>query len=108
MGTFADDVRKKGYSKEDEYFYKKDQEMLKRLRSEADARREQAELENRKKEYWMRCPKCGSKLKEESYGNVVNIDRCTNQGCSGVYFDRGELEILLKARTSFFKRFLGG
>jgi hypothetical protein len=108
MGSFADDARKKGYSKEDEYFYKKDQELIERHKAEAAARREQAGSENRKREYWMRCPKCGSKLNEETYGDVIAVDRCSNAKCAGVFFDGGELEMLLKAKGSLFKRIFGG
>jgi hypothetical protein len=108
MSSFSDDTRKKGYSKEDEYFYKKDQELLERLKREAEARRDQAESENQRKEYWMRCPKCGSKLNEETYGDVIAVDRCSNAKCAGVFFDGGELELLLRAKGSLFKRIFGG
>jgi Zn-finger nucleic acid-binding protein len=55
----------------------------------------------------MRCPKCGSTLKEESYGGAISVDRCTNAKCAGIYFDGGELEILLKAKSTLFKRIFG-
>ena len=45
---------------------------------------------------------------EEGYGGIVYVDRCTNPKCAGVYFDGGELEILLKAKSSLLKRILGG
>jgi Zn-finger nucleic acid-binding protein len=108
MGEVAKDIRKEGYSKEDEYFYKKDQELLARLRKEAEERRAKQEAENEKKQYWMRCPKCGSDLKEESYGGIVTVDRCTQAECAGIFFDGGELEMLLKAKGSLFRRILGG
>jgi hypothetical protein len=107
MGKFSDEMRNAGYDKEDEYFYKKDKELLERLRAEADARRTQSEGENRGKACWMRCPKCGSDLKEESYGSVVTIDRCSNAKCHGIFLDGGELEILLRAKTGIFKRIFG-
>jgi hypothetical protein len=98
------DAKNQGQSSEDEYFYRRDQELLAKLREKAEAQRALAEQENKKKEYWMRCPKCGSQLKEERIANVVVVDRCTNTGCNGMYFDGGELEILLRAKSSLLQR----
>ena len=108
MGDFADESRKLGYSKEDEYFFKKDKEQIERLKQESAGRRAALEKEYQPKEYWMRCPKCGSALQEENYGDVVRIDRCGNSKCGGIYLDGGELEILLKAKGTLFKRIFGG
>ena len=102
-----DDLKNQGYSKEDEYFYLKDQEALAKLREKAEAQRAKTEAENRKKDHWMRCPKCGSTLKEEKYGESVLVDRCTSKSCGGIFFDGGELEILLKAKSSLLQRILG-
>src|SRR5688572_25544561 len=105
MSKFSDDTRNQGYSKEDEYFHKKDREALERLRAQATAQRTELEEKNQKKEYWMRCPKCGSALTEESYGDTVVVDRCSNVKCGGIFFDGGELDILLKAKnTTLFRR----
>ena len=101
-----EDFKNQGYSKEDEYFHRKDQELVAKLREKAEAQRAVAEAENKKKEYWMRCPKCGTALVEERHGNVV-VDRCTLKTCGGVYFDAGELEILLKAKSSLLGRMFG-
>jgi hypothetical protein len=99
-----DDLKNQGYSKEDEYFYQKDQELVAKLREQAEAQRLKTEAENKKKEYWMRCPKCGTTLTEERHGDVI-VDRCS--GCNGVYFDAGEVEILLKAKSSLLNRIFG-
>jgi uncharacterized protein with PIN domain len=99
-----EDLHKEGYDKEEEYFYRKDQELIRKLREQAQAQREQTEAENKKKEYWMRCPKCGSNLVEEKHEEVM-VDRCT--GCNGLYFDAGELEIVLKAKSSLLSRIFG-
>jgi Zn-finger nucleic acid-binding protein len=96
-----------GYSKEDEYFHRKDQELVAKLREKSDAQRAKLEAENQKKEYWMRCPKCGSQMKEEKYGEQVLVDRCSSTGCGGVYFDGGELELLLKAKASLVQKIFG-
>jgi|SRR5687767_15059482 hypothetical protein len=101
-----DDLKKEGYSKEDEYFHRKDQELIAQLREKAEAQRAKTEAENKKKEYWMRCPKCGSALTEHNYEKVV-VDRCTNAACGGIFFDGGELEILLKAKSSLLERIFG-
>jgi pyruvate-formate lyase-activating enzyme len=102
-----DELKKQGYSKEDEYFYQKDRERLAKLREQAEAKRAKLALENRKEEYWMRCPKCGSSLREEKYSDVVLVDRCSSKDCGGIFFDGGELEILMKAKTPLFRRIFG-
>lgn len=102
-----DDLKKQGYSKEDEYFYHKDLERIAKLREQAEAKRAHLASENKKAEYWMRCPKCGSSLKEEKYGGVVLVDRCTSKDCGGIFFDGGELEILMKAKSSLLQRIFG-
>lgn len=99
-----EDMKDQGYSKEDEYFHRKDQELIARIREKAQVEREQREAENRKKEYWMRCPKCGSSMNEEKYGEAVLVDRCSSKSCGGVFFDGGELELLLKAKSSLLQR----
>src|SRR5262245_4039836 len=101
-----DDLKSQGYSKEDEYFYKKDQEKLAKLRAQADAQRTKLEAEHKKAQFWMKCPKCGSTLKEEDYSGVL-VDRCTSSACNGIFLDGGELEILLKAKPSLIQRILG-
>ena len=101
-----EDFKDQGYSKEDEYFHRKDQELIAKLREKAEAQRGKAKDEHHKKEYWMRCPKCGSTLAEERYDNVV-IDRCASKKCGGIYLDGGELEILLKAKASLLERIFG-
>lgn len=106
--SIKDHARDQGYSKEDEYFYKKDRELLAKLKEKSEASRKKLEEENKKREYWLRCPKCGSTLAVEKYEGSVEVDRCSNSGCGGVYFDGGELEILLRAKPGLFKRIFGG
>jgi hypothetical protein len=101
-----DEMKDQGYSKEDEYFHKKDQELVAKLREQADAQRAKLESENQKKEYWMRCPKCGSTLNEEKYDQVF-VDRCSSKSCGGIFFDGGELEMLLKAKSSLVQKIFG-
>lgn len=45
------------------------------------------------------CPKCRSQMLPVSrFG--VEIDQCT--GCGGIFLDRGELELLAQAESSFY------
>jgi len=93
--SMKDRMREQGYSKEDEYFFKKDQELLSKLRAAADERKKEAEAKHRGQAYWMVCPKCGGQLREESLQQVVKVDRCA--GCNGIYFDDGELDLFVKS-----------
>ena len=77
------DERKK--AQEDEYFVKKEQELLAKMR----AKQEVEAKEDAKNASLMKCPKCGEPLKERSFQKVV-IDQCT--GCNGIWLDAGELE----------------
>ena len=93
--SMKDEMRQQGYSKEDEYFFKKDQALIEKMRVEADARHKEMEDKNKELGHWMKCPKCGTGLEVEKYRRLVLLDRCP--GCGGIYLDKGELEILLKA-----------
>ncbi|HLE20987.1 MAG TPA: zf-TFIIB domain-containing protein [Vicinamibacteria bacterium] len=81
---------------EEDYFYKKDQELTRSLRKRADAERQQMEREQQKNLHWMRCPKCGGQMEEIAVA-VLRLDRC--QSCNGVFFDDGEIEILRQTQT---------
>lgn len=45
------------------------------------------------------CPKCGAEMKTYER-NGVTVDQCT--GCRGIFLDRGELERLVSAESSFY------
>ena len=47
--------------------------------------------------HWMCCPKCGGTMAEKKFENVM-IDQCT--ACGGIYFDAGELDMLIKHEKS--------
>jgi uncharacterized protein len=47
------------------------------------------------------CPKCQSPMRSYER-NGVTIDQCT--GCRGVFLDRGELERLVDAESSYYER----
>lgn len=86
-----------GYNKADQQFHERDEELIHQLRGKIDARRKELEQTHAKSAHWMRCPKCGGALKEvELKGEAaqrVNVDQC--QACGGVFFDAGELAMLI-------------
>lgn len=77
------DERKKAL--EDEYFVKKERELIEKLRSQ----RTQEAKNELKQLCHMRCPKCGEALKERSFAKIL-VDQCS--GCGGIWLDAGELE----------------
>jgi Zn-finger nucleic acid-binding protein len=48
----------------------------------------------------MNCPKCESEMRSYER-NGVTVDQCTS--CRGIFLDRGELERLIDAETSFYE-----
>jgi ribosomal protein L37AE/L43A len=91
------DERKKAL--EDEYFVKKEKELIEKLRTKSAAEKK-AEI----KEFCrMRCPKCGEALKERSF-RKISIDQCA--GCGGIWLDSGEIEqIAVKDEASWLGKF---
>ncbi len=90
-----DDMKRTGYDKEEEYFYKQNQELINKKRKALDAQRQEQHQKAQAADHWMKCPKCGGGMKEIDLEGV-KVDRCSQ--CSGVYFDRGELELLMEIR----------
>jgi hypothetical protein len=92
-----EDVTPRGYDEEERYFHDREREALQKLkqkRQELDAARKEVEKQARKETHWMKCPKCGSDLTEVEMDRIM-VDKCT--GCDGIFFDKGELELLLEA-----------
>lgn len=77
------DERKK--AQEDEYFIKKERELLAQLKAKQDKEARESVRET----CHMRCPKCGEILKERSFQKIL-VDQCV--GCHGIWLDAGELE----------------
>ena len=73
---------------EEDYFRRKEQEAIERMRAKRTAEGAEAGLQ---------CPKCDGTLMEIDY-DVVKIDRC--EKCNGVWLDAGELEQLTKQEDS--------
>lgn len=93
----------KTLSPEDEYFLKEDLEKLKQLRAERDKARAAQAQDAKRSAHFMKCPKCGSDLKETHFRDIA-VDVCT--GCNGVWFDAGELDALLGTRENAIGRFM--
>ena len=90
----------KPVSKEEEFFLKQNQEKINKLRGEMDQKRLEDEKNHRQQIHWMKCPKCGSDLKEINHQNVM-IDTCME--CKGIWLDSGELNILIEGQARFTK-----
>lgn len=70
----------RGKALENEYFRRKEQELIEKMRTKlSDESTVSLELQ---------CPKCDGTLKETDY-EEIKIDVCDK--CSGVWFDAGEL-----------------
>ena len=78
---------------EDEYFARRDAELLRQQRTSAQQAAAQAE----RKSHYMKCPKCGYDLITGEWDGI-QIDQCTH--CHGIWFDAGEAESLLKQPQS--------
>ncbi|MDQ3687035.1 MAG: zf-TFIIB domain-containing protein [Acidobacteriota bacterium] len=83
------DERRRGL--EEEYFRRKEQEALEKLRAgKSEAGQEQSEAPDAATTA-LTCPRCHVPLIEITYADV-KIDRCNN--CKGWWLDAGELEQL--------------
>ena len=100
---------------EDDWFRENERHLLaaarvaREQRERERAEREKAEERTRIKElHYLKCPKCGHDMKEETLDGVI-VDRCTF--CEGIFFDAGELDqVLLKKseeRKGFFRHLIG-
>jgi len=78
-------THKKPSANEDEYFVKRDAELLRQQRQAA----QRAATEAERKSHYMRCPKCGFDLFTGDW-HGIQIDQCTH--CHGLWLDAGEAE----------------
>lgn len=74
------DLDERGKALENEYFRRKEQELIEKMRSKF-SEESAVNLE-------LQCPKCDGTLYETDYENI-KIDVCNK--CNGVWFDAGEL-----------------
>ncbi len=79
------DLDDRGQALENEYFHRKEQELIAKMKEKLAAEDVQATQ--------MDCPRCDGKLVETAYENV-KIDVCDK--CSGVWFDAGEMAQVLE------------
>ena len=91
------DERRRGL--EEEYFHRKNQEALEKMRAKI-AVAEEAKAAGTSS---MNCPRCDGSLKANDF-EAVEIDTC--EKCGGVWLDSGELERLTKREAGWFSRLL--
>jgi ribosomal protein L37AE/L43A len=95
----ADKWEERKKAQEDEYFVKKERELLAKLKAKQEAESKAAA----KNAAHMTCPKCGEPLKARSF-QKIEIDQCT--GCNGIWLDAGEMEqVAGKENDSWLGRF---
>lgn len=95
----AFDDRRRGL--EEEYFHRKNQEAIEKLRAQMKASAEAKAAATAA----MQCPRCDGTLAAAKVADV-SIERCDK--CGGVWLDSGELEQLTKRdSSSFFSRLWG-
>ena len=99
MSNGMDDRRK---ALEEEYFRKKDQEAIEKLREKMKV----AAAAKAAGTSSMKCPRCDGNLTESKFEEVM-IDTCDK--CGGVWLDSGELEQLTqKEKAGWLSRYWGG
>jgi hypothetical protein len=79
------DERKKAL--EEDYFRRKEQESIEKLRAKMEAEAAAQEAESAR----LDCPRCHGKMTATAFEGV-EIDRC--EACGGIWLDKGELEQL--------------
>lgn len=108
-------LEKHGKKKEEQWVKEQEQKLIdemKKKRAEKEKQKLCEEEEKKRKElkdlHYMRCPKCGFEMKEFSLEDI-KLDKCSC--CEGIFFDRGELEELLKKKAkekkNFFSKLIG-
>ena len=97
----AEDDGKASYTTEEDYFYRRNKELIETRRKELDAQRAEEEKTAKHSAHWMKCPKCGSDMEEISLAHIL-VDKCGE--CEVIFFDHGELETLLESQdqSGFF------
>ena len=92
-----DDRRK---NVEEEYFHRKNQEAIEKLRAKLKASAEAKTAGTSS----MQCPRCDGKLHEAVVAEVT-LDSCDK--CGGVWLDKGELDMLERRLKSGARGFMG-
>ena len=94
----AIELDERGKALENEYFHRKEQELIEKMKAKLAA--------DETKELDLDCPKCDGKLVETAHENIT-IDVCDK--CSGVWLEAGELaQIVDKNENSgWLSRYFG-
>jgi uncharacterized protein len=96
---FGSKLRDKQKGQEEDYFARRDRELLEKMRQERrSASAQQAGT--------MQCPRCGTALQERVQYDIT-IDECPS--CGGVWLDNGEMDQLARREEEgWFGRLLRG
>lgn len=78
---------------EDEYFARRNLELIHEMRVKLDTERRKAE----RSAHHNKCPRCGGDL-TENHAEQVKIDECAD--CGGIWLDKGELEQLRRVNRA--------
>jgi len=100
---FGDKLGDVERAREEQFFAKRDRELIEKARQEKEQR---AETEQRAMAH-MRCPKCGTRLTERVV-NEVTVDECPS--CGGMWLDQGEIKEVARRETvgeNWLTRLLG-
>jgi phage FluMu protein Com len=84
---------------EAEYFVKLDADLIKQQRTRLNEERARAERAS----HHMKCPKCGATLVETEFHHI-KLDKCPE--CGGLWFDKGEIEMLEHIDQSNIRSFV--
>ncbi len=85
----AIDLDDRGRALENDYFRRREQELIEKMKSKISV--DNAQSGN------LQCPKCDGKLVETNYENI-KIDVC--ESCTGVWLDAGELAQIIDKDTN--------
>ena len=96
---FGDKLREKERADEDQYFAKRDRELLEKRRAPKEPADEMTAREIARG----RCPKCGKPLDSRRVDDIV-LEECTS--CRGIWLGRDEIANLSRRESeSFLGRF---
>ena len=92
------DLQDRGQSLENEYFRRKEQDLIAKMKEKIE--------DDDAKRLGIKCPKCDGTLIEADFQNI-KIDVCNK--CSGVWLDAGELTQVVEKDTEagWFGRLFG-
>jgi Zn-finger nucleic acid-binding protein len=93
--TLIDELHVTGYDREEEYFFRKNLQLIEQNRRRLDAQRLLRERSEGGKAFWMRCPNCGHDLKATEAPFGLKGDVCAS--CGGVFLMHDELQHLTEA-----------